>query len=103
MTAGNQHKDRILYAPVKDELLSIEQYDEMININPCHAPTYLQRGFAYHQQEKYQLAIKDYEEAIRLNPDFVDAYYLRQLAREKEQSGKPHRHLNRSSRILSPV
>jgi len=98
MTAGNQHKTSIIFAPVTDELLSVEQYTQVINQNPCHAPAYLNRGFAYHQQGRYEMAIQDYEEAIRLNPDFIDAYYLRQQAREKAKAKQEH-----SIRALAPA
>ncbi|MGO4450880.1 tetratricopeptide repeat protein [Phyllobacterium sp. TAF24] len=46
-----------------------------------HAKAYYDRGNAYLDAQKLDLAVADYSQAISLKPDFKDAYYSRGYAR----------------------
>lgn len=48
-----------------------------IKLNPNDAQAYNNRGAAYYNQGKLELAIRDYNKTIKLDPDFADAYYNR--------------------------
>jgi len=68
---------------------AIEEYDEVIRIDPERADAYHNRGTAYYRLEQYEQAIADYDEVIRLDPERTDAYYNRALAYYKlEQYGQ---------------
>jgi len=54
--------------------MAIEAYSSAIDLNPCKANAYLDRGNAYHDRGELEHAIKDYSKAIELNPDYADAY-----------------------------
>jgi len=55
----------------------IEQYTEMIKLNPNDAGAYKDRAEEYYEIDNYDLAIADYTEAIRIDPNDRSAYYNR--------------------------
>ena len=59
---------------------SIKPYEEAVRRDSLDATTYINRGVAHAEQDRYQQAIRDYDEAIRLNPQFQNAYANRALA-----------------------
>ena len=59
--------------------MAIEVYSQAIDLNPCVASFYNNRGIAYDETNKNNYAIKDYNTAIQLKPDYADAYYNRGL------------------------
>ena len=46
-------------------------------LNPDLAVTYINRGFVYYDQKKWDLALVYFTKAIALNPDYAYAYYSR--------------------------
>jgi tetratricopeptide (TPR) repeat protein len=59
----------------KDDLdQTIDDYTEVIRLNPKDAIAYNNRGLAYDSKGFYDHAIADYTEAIRLDPNLVVAY-----------------------------
>src|SRR6266478_9010569 len=56
---------------------AIQNYDEVIRLNPNHAKAFSNRGIAYGRKGDYDRAIENYNEAIRLNPNHANALYNR--------------------------
>ena len=46
-------------------------------MNPQHANTYINRGFAYETKGEFDAAIRDYTKAIELNPQHAEVYTAR--------------------------
>ena len=77
----NKYYARGITASEKGEVeLAIEDYTEVIKLNPDFAQAYYQRGLAYAQKGEIKLAIADYTKAIELKSDYADAYYCRSKA-----------------------
>ena len=53
---------------------AINAYNKAIDLNPNDASAYNNRGLAYDNLDKNNLAIADYEKAIELNPKYGDAF-----------------------------
>jgi tetratricopeptide (TPR) repeat protein len=53
---------------------AIEEYDEMIRIEPNYAAAYNNRGRSYYAKGDYDKAIADFNQAITLDPKYADAY-----------------------------
>ncbi|TRU05080.1 MAG: serine protease [Microcystis sp. Msp_OC_L_20101000_S702] len=69
----------------------LKRYDEglaainqAINLAP-RAAWYVNRGFLYYNQQKYELASDDYNKAIEINPNFAEAYNNRGLLYYNQQ------------------
>ncbi len=56
---------------------AIEQYTQVINLNPDHAEAYYNRGCAYADKGKYDKAIEDCTRAIELDPNVAGYYNTR--------------------------
>ena len=56
---------------------ALNAYNKAIDLNPNDASAYNNRGLAYDNLNKDDLAIADYNKAIELNPKDADAYYNR--------------------------
>lgn len=54
--------------------MAIEAYSSAINLNPCNANAYNNRGVAYCNEGDFDNAIKDHNAAIKLNPCESDFY-----------------------------
>ena len=53
----------------REELLKkIEEYDEIIKLDPNNAPYYNGRGNTYYKLKEYKKAKENYDEAVKLNP-----------------------------------
>ena len=59
---------------------AIQDYDEVIRLDPQDAATYNNRGNAYGKLGQHRRSIEDYDEAIRLDPQLAAAYYNRGTA-----------------------
>jgi len=57
-----------------DETLKIEYYTKVIELNPQHAASYINRGDAYQALGRENEAFQDFSKAIQLNPEFAPAY-----------------------------
>jgi tetratricopeptide (TPR) repeat protein len=68
-------------AQLGDYPQAIEDYTQVLAMEPNHAATQTTRGWAYLATGSYQLAQHDFEEAIRLRPQNGDAYNGRGYAR----------------------
>ena len=55
----------------------IQDFNQVIRINPQYANAYYLRGLLYSKQGKIDTAIQDFNRAIKINPQYADAYYLR--------------------------
>ena len=53
----------------------LADFTEAIRLDPDYRGSYHNRGFAYRNLEKYDLAIADYTEAIRLEPGAITYYH----------------------------
>ena len=53
---------------------AIEDYGEVIRLNPGCAEAYVNRGLAKANLRDYESAIGDYDKAIQLKPNFAEAY-----------------------------
>ena len=53
---------------------ALNAYNKVVEQNPNDASAYNNRGLAYDNLEKNDLAIADYEKAIELNPQYGDAF-----------------------------
>jgi tetratricopeptide (TPR) repeat protein len=53
---------------------AIEDYNEVIRVEPNYELAYNNRGLANYNKGAYDQAIADFNEAIRLNPNYADAY-----------------------------
>ena len=53
---------------------ALNAYNKAIDLNPNDASAYYNRGLAYDNLDKDDLAIADYEKAIELNPKYGDAF-----------------------------
>lgn len=60
---------------------ALQQYSEVIKINPEFPDIYTNRGMMFHYKQDYLSAIQDYNEALKLNPKNVTAYNNRGAAR----------------------
>jgi tetratricopeptide (TPR) repeat protein len=58
----------------KDPNKAIEYWGRAIGQNQNTAKAYNNRGLAYYDLKKYQLAIEDYDQAIKQNPGYVAAF-----------------------------
>lgn len=69
----------------------IEEFSEVIRLNPTDAVATFNRGRVYHQyrsnlaskyrsRDKYDKAVEDFTQAIRLDPNFAKAYQFRGIA-----------------------
>ena len=65
---------------LKQTKRAIEAYSHVIELNPCDASAYINRGVAYDQKGKFDKAMKDYKTSIALNPHFAEAYNNRGVA-----------------------
>jgi len=72
-TSGNAH------FKMKEYDAAIEDYSNILLINPNDSNAYYNRGLSYSNKKESNKAIADYTEVIRLNPDFYDAYINRGL------------------------
>jgi tetratricopeptide (TPR) repeat protein len=53
---------------------ALNAYDKAIELNPNDASAYNNRGLAYDNLDKNDLAIANYKKAIELNPKYGDAF-----------------------------
>ena len=53
---------------------ALNAYNKAIELNPNDASAYNNRGLAYDNLDKNDLAITDYKKAIELNPKYGDAF-----------------------------
>jgi len=67
----------------EDYVLSIQYFNQVINIKPYLPEPYLNRAIAKIQLGDYQGADQDCTEAIKINPFIPQAYYARGFARKK--------------------
>ncbi len=58
----------------KDYQAAIEDYSQVIKINPNYADAYYNRGKVRYELKDYQAAIEDYRQAIKINPNYAHAY-----------------------------
>ncbi|AFZ35723.1 sulfotransferase [Stanieria cyanosphaera PCC 7437] len=72
---------------------TIEQYRQLIKLNPERAELHADLGSLYARQQNWQKAIAAYQQAIKLNPDFAGAY--RNLARVLTQTGNQSKAVER--------
>jgi lipoprotein NlpI len=78
----------------------VQNYDQVVRLNPRHASAYSNRGIAYAAKGNDDRAIQDYDEAIRINPTHVNALYNRGNAyRRKGEYGPAVQNYDRVIRL----
>jgi tetratricopeptide (TPR) repeat protein len=60
-----------------DNARKIEDYDNVLRLNPSVVDAYNNRGVAKKHLKRFAEAITDYDQAIQLKPDFAVAYFNR--------------------------
>ncbi|MEJ2664988.1 MAG: tetratricopeptide repeat protein [Spirochaetia bacterium] len=60
---------------------AIEDFLEVINLDPKNKEAYCYIGLAKYQLSDYKKAIEYFTKAIETDPEYVDAYYNRTLAK----------------------
>jgi tetratricopeptide (TPR) repeat protein len=68
---------------------ALNAYNKAIELNPNDASAYNNRGLAYDNLDKNDLAIADYSKAIELNPEYGDAF--NNLGKTFSRVGNYHR------------
>ncbi|MDR6109136.1 tetratricopeptide (TPR) repeat protein [Paenibacillus sp. SORGH_AS338] len=58
-----------------DYELTIQYLDQAVTIDPTHALSYNNRGYAYQRLKDYDAALADYSKAIECDPDTNALYY----------------------------
>lgn len=66
---------------IKDYQSAVENYTEVIKLQPKHINSYFNRGLAKYHFGDYAGAILDYTKVIELAPDYADAYRHRGLTK----------------------
>ena len=54
--------------------MAIEVYSDAIELNPCHADAYNNRGVVYGKKRQFNKAVVDFNKAIELKPDYAGTY-----------------------------
>ena len=57
-----------------EPFLALDDFNQMIKLNPEDAVAYNFRGLAYKHLKDYKKALADYKQAIAINPDYAAAY-----------------------------
>jgi tetratricopeptide (TPR) repeat protein len=58
---------------------AIQDFNEILKLDPKSAYAYVGRGLAYLSLEKYQSAKTDFDKGLEITPDIAYAYYFRGL------------------------
>ncbi len=61
---------------------AMEDYNQVILLNPKSAAAVNYRGNVYYNQKEYDRAIADYNQALELNPKDAELFYNRGIAYE---------------------
>ncbi|MDF5718368.1 MAG: tetratricopeptide repeat protein [Rhizonema sp. NSF051] len=64
----------------KDYKGAVEDFNQLLKIEPNNAYAYVGRGLASFLLEQYQVAKMDFDKAVEINPDIAYAYYFRGFA-----------------------
>ena len=59
---------------------AIEDFNEVIRINPMLAGAYSNRGTVYYDMGDYTRAIEDFDREIANNPEYAEPYFDRAVA-----------------------
>ena len=81
--AAYRRERAALYLSNRDFDKAIEDYTELIRLQPEDAHAYYSRGKAYTERGELEKATADYTKAIALDQDFVEAYRGRVAVCEK--------------------
>ncbi len=65
------------YAALGEHRRAIEDYDQVLRLDPGLAIAYNSRGIAYNNLGEYARAIENYDQALLLDPRSAEAYYNR--------------------------
>ena len=68
------------YSKLGDNARAVEDYDEVLRLNPNVALTYYNRGITYDDLGDIARAIEDYDQALRLDPGKAGVYIDRGYA-----------------------
>ena len=72
------HLDRGLYYEELGNLkLAVQEYSQVIKINPQDMDCYYLRGRCYEKLEQWKLAVPDYSKAIEMEPSNANYYFFR--------------------------
>lgn len=58
---------------------ALEDWNQVLQLNPKQADAYLNRGVIYYKQAEYPEALEDFDQAIQFNSQLAIAYYNRSL------------------------
>lgn len=71
MELGEENLEHKNYHP------ALDNYNQVLALNPRNATAYLKRGIIKTNQKDYMAAIEDCNQAIKIDPEYVDAYSQR--------------------------
>ena len=78
-TAADYRKRGLHYAGRLRNALAIDDFTQVLRLDPKDASAYYQRALALKRGKAYERAIADFVQAVRLNPTNADAYLQRGL------------------------
>ena len=82
-TAQNFFNEGVKRLEQGDLEAAIENFTQVIMLNPNYASAYANRGIAYSRLQEYNKALVDYNQYIQLNPNSAEAYYNRATLYDK--------------------
>jgi tetratricopeptide (TPR) repeat protein len=65
----------VYYARTNQASKALENFDKCINNNYTYMEAYMEKGFIYFEQKKYNDAMQIFDKAITVNNMYADAYY----------------------------
>jgi tetratricopeptide (TPR) repeat protein len=65
------------YQSQGDHEKSLEEYSEVVRINPEHISAYFNRGLVHYEEQRYDRAIEDFDRVLGLRPDYAGAFINR--------------------------
>ena len=71
------------YAGKQDYDRAIQDFDQVIRLDPNNAIAFGNRGIVYLIKQDYDRAIQDFDQAIRLDPNYAAAIHNRDIAYER--------------------
>ncbi len=72
----------VYYSKINDKQKALSLFDKCISYNYHFAEAYLEKGFIYFDEKKYNEALKIFEQLTNVNPANADGYYWQAKCKE---------------------